>query len=113
MLILNPVGGVGVHHGVIFSFDSAEVCSPAMFDACFSFDKDTWIASTDYYMYYYIILLFSINICSPVDKFYSVIIFSLLINVVILMLNCLVLILHLYIPFLSLELFFFHSLRKH
>ena len=38
-----------MHHGVIFSFGSAEVCSPAIFETCFTFDKDTWIASTDYY----------------------------------------------------------------
>ena len=43
-----------MHHGVIFSFGSAKVCSPAIFETCFSFDKDTWIASTDYNMYFYI-----------------------------------------------------------
>ena len=91
-----------MHHGVIFSFGSARVVSPAIFETCFSFDKDTWIASTDYYRYFYIIVLFFIDIYSPVNKFYSVIIFSLLINVVILLLNCLVSILHLYIHFLSL-----------
>ena len=70
--------GVGVHHDVIISYGSAKVCSPAIFETCFSFDKDTWIASTDYYMYFklyfYIIVLFSIDIYSPVNKFYSVII---------------------------------------
>ena len=84
-----------MHHGVIFSFGSAKVCSPAIFETCFSYDKDTWIASTDYYMDFYIIMLFFIDIYFPVNKFYSVIIFSLLINVVMLLLNCLVLILHL------------------
>ena len=88
-----------MHHGVFFSFGSAKVCSSAIFEICFSFVKDTWIASTDYYMYFYIIVLFSIDIYSPVNKLHSVIIFSLLINVVILLLNCLVLILHRYIPF--------------
>ena len=92
-----------MHHGVIFSFGSANACSPAMFEACFSLDKDIWIAATDYYMCFYIIVLFSTDIYSPVNKFYSVIIFSLLINVVILLLNCLVLILHVYIHFLSLK----------
>ena len=47
-----------MHHDVIFSFGSAKVCSPAIFETCFSFDKDTWIAATDYYMYFYIIVLF-------------------------------------------------------
>ena len=93
---------------MIFSFGSAKVCSPAIFETCFSLDKDIWIAATDYYMYFYIIVLFSIDIYSPVNKFYSVIIFSLLINVVILLLNCLVLILHLYIQFLSLKHYFLY-----
>ena len=57
---LNPVRGVGVHHGVIFS--SAKVCSPAIVETCFSLDKDIWIAATDYYMYFYIIVLFSIDL---------------------------------------------------
>ena len=92
-----------MHYGVIFSFGTAKVCSPAIFETCFSFDKDIWIAATDYYMYIYIIVPFSIDIYSPVNKFYSVIIFSLLINVVILLFNCLVLILHLYIHFSSLK----------
>ena len=95
-----------MHHGVIFIFGSAKVCSLAKFETCFFFDKDTWIASTDYYMYLYIIVLFSIDIYSPVKKFYSVIIFSLLINVVILLLNCLVLILFFFFFFLQLYLLF-------
>ena len=47
-----------MHHGVTFSFGSAKVCSPAIFETCFSKDKDIWIAATDYYMYFYIIVLF-------------------------------------------------------
>ena len=39
-------------------FSSTKVCSPAIFETCFSYDKDIWIAATDYYMYFYIILLF-------------------------------------------------------
>ena len=69
-------------------------------------DKDILIAATDYYMYFYIIVLFFIAIYSPVNKFYSVIIFSLLIDVVILLLNCLVLILHVYIHYHSLKHYF-------
>ena len=60
------------------------------------------------HMYFYIIVLFSIDIYSPVNKFHSVMIFSLLINVAILLLNCLVLILHLYINFLSLNHYFLY-----
>ena len=40
------------HHGVTFSF--AKVCSPAIFETCFSYDKDLWIAATGYYMYFYV-----------------------------------------------------------
>ena len=42
------------------------------------------------------------------NKFYSFITFSLLINAVIFLLNCLVLILNLYIHFLSLRCYFFY-----
>ena len=52
-------------------------------------------------MYFYIIVIFSIDIYSKVNKFYSIISFSLLINTVILLLNRLLLILYLYIHFLS------------
>ena len=49
-LVRTLVRGVGVHYlGVTFSFGSAKVCSPATFETCFSYDKDIWIAATDYY----------------------------------------------------------------
>ena len=48
-----------MHHGVIFIFGSAKVCSPAIFETCLSFDN---IASTDYYMHSCIIVLISIDI---------------------------------------------------
>ena len=69
-----------MHHGVTFNFGSAKVCSPAIFETRFPYDKDIWIAATYYYMYCYIIVLLSY---SPINKFYSFIIFSLLINAVI------------------------------
>ena len=47
-----------------------------------------------------------IDIYSPINKLYRIIIFSFLINGVILLFNCLVLILHLYIQFLSLRHYF-------
>ena len=37
-----------LHHGVIFNFGSAKVCSPAIIETCFSYNKDIWIAVTDY-----------------------------------------------------------------
>ena len=45
-------------HGVIFNLDSAKVCSPAITEIHFSYDKDIWIAVTDYYMYFNLIVLF-------------------------------------------------------
>ena len=41
--------GVCVHYGVTFNFGSAKVCSPAIFEKSFSYDKDIWIAATDYF----------------------------------------------------------------
>ena len=51
------VRGVGVHHDVTFNFGSAKVCSPTIFETSFSYDKDIWIAATDYYMHFYIIVM--------------------------------------------------------
>ena len=45
-------------HGVTFHFGSAKVCSRAIFETCFSYDEDTWIAATNYYMHFYILVLF-------------------------------------------------------
>ena len=50
-----------MHHGVTFNFGSAKVCSPAIFETFFSYDKDIWIAATDYYMHFYIIVLFPLT----------------------------------------------------
>ena len=36
----------------------AKVCSPAIFVTSFSYEKDIWIAATDYYKHIYIIMLF-------------------------------------------------------
>ena len=46
------------HHGVSFNFGSAKECSPAIFETCFCHEEDIWIAATDYYMHFYIIVLF-------------------------------------------------------
>ena len=52
---------VGMYQGVTFNFGSAKVCSPAMFETSFSYDKDIWIAATDYYMHFYMIMLFPLT----------------------------------------------------
>ena len=44
-----------MHHGVTFC--SAKVCSPAIFEPSFSYDKDIWIAATDYYGQFHITVL--------------------------------------------------------
>ena len=68
-----------MHYGVIFNFGSALapplvmsscekrvnklilpkkpknfVCSPAIFETCFPYNKDIWIAPSDYYVYFYV-----------------------------------------------------------
>ena len=50
-----------MHHGVNFSYDSAKVRSPAIFETCFSCDKDIWIAAADYYVYFNIIVIFPLT----------------------------------------------------
>ena len=94
-----------MHHGVTFNFDSAKVCSPAIFETSLSYDKDICV-HLPYLRHLYLMTkidgllqllhncAFSIDSYSPVNIFYGFIIFSLLINAVILLLNCLVLILY-------------------
>ena len=48
-------------HGVTFDFGSATVCSSAIFEISFSYDKDIWIAATDYCMHFYIFVLFPLT----------------------------------------------------
>ena len=61
-----------------FNLGSGKVCSRAIFETPFSYDKDIWIAATDYYMHFYIIVLFSIDSNSLINKFYSFINFGVL-----------------------------------
>ena len=42
-------------------FCSAKVCSPAIFETFFSYDKDIWITATGYYMHFYEIVLFPLT----------------------------------------------------
>ena len=91
-----------MHHGVTFNFGSAKVCSPAIFETSFM--------TKIYGLLLELALLHNYAISddsfSPINKFYSFIIFSLLINGVILLLNCLVLTLYLYTHFLLLDVIF-------
>ena len=50
-----------MHHGVTFNFGSGKVCLPAIFETSFSYDKDIWMASTDYYLHFYIVVLFPLT----------------------------------------------------
>ena len=45
------------NHGVTYNLGSAKAFSSAIFETSFSNDKDIWIAATDYYMHFYIIVL--------------------------------------------------------
>ena len=89
---------LGKVHGVDITYDN--VCSSML--SCFYSHLLSTGRPISSYMYFHIIVLFSIDIYSQINKFYSVIIFSLLINVILLF-NCLVLILPLYIHFLSVK----------
>ena len=57
-----------MHHGVTFNFGSAKVCSPKIFQTCFSFNEDIWIAAT-YYMYFYITALFPLTVIFELINF--------------------------------------------
>ena len=50
-----------MHLGVTFIFGFFIVCLPAIFQKSSSYDKDTWIAATDSYAHFYIILLFPVT----------------------------------------------------
>ena len=50
-----------MHHGVNFNFGSDKVCSPAIIQTSFTYDKDIWITANDYYMHFYIIVLFPLT----------------------------------------------------
>ena len=93
-----------MHHGVTFLL--CQRVFTCHIETSFFYDTDIWIATTDYYMHFNIIVLF--DSYSSTTKFYSFIIYSLLINAVMLLLNCLVLILYLYIHFLSLTCYFLY-----
>ena len=62
------LGFVNVHHhGVTFSF--GKVCSPAIFKTSFSYDKDVGNVATDYYMYFYIIVLYPLTVILQLINF--------------------------------------------
>ena len=50
-----------MRHCVTFNFGSAKECSPTIFETSFSYDKDIWIAVTDSYMHFYIVVLFAMT----------------------------------------------------
>ena len=50
-----------MHHTVTVNFGSVKECSPAIFETHFSYDKDIWFAATDYYVHFYIIVLFPLT----------------------------------------------------
>ena len=101
------------NHGVTFNLDSAKVFLRAIFDSYFSNHKYIWIPATDYYRYFYLILLFPLTATLQIINFTSFIIFSIQINAVILLLNSLVLILNFVYFFSFLKVIFSTSSLTH
>ena len=60
-----------LNNGLIFNLGSTKVCSPHKIQTYLSFDKNIWIAVTDYYMYFYLIGAISISSYASINKFYS------------------------------------------
>ena len=58
-----------MYHGVTLNVGSAKVSSPAIFETWFSCAKDIWIAATDCYMYFYIIMIFTLTAILQVINF--------------------------------------------
>ena len=77
--------------------------STAIFETYFSYHENIGIAAMDYIYLFLTCCALSIDRYTLINKFYSFINFTLLINAVDLLLNCLVLILCLYIHFLTLK----------
>ena len=50
-----------LNHGVMFNLGSAKVCSHAIFETYFAYHKHIWNAETYYYLYLYLIVLFSLT----------------------------------------------------
>ena len=63
-----------MHHGMTFNFGSVKVCSPAIFETSFSFDKDMDRCNCLLYALLHK-CAFSIDSFSPINKFYSFIVF--------------------------------------
>ena len=47
-----------LRHDVIFNLGPAKVFSPGIIETHFSYHKDVWIAVTDYYLHFYLIVVF-------------------------------------------------------
>ena len=47
-----------LYHGMTCNPGSAKVCSSAIIETCFFHDKDVWVAVDDFYMYFYLTVLF-------------------------------------------------------
>ena len=76
-----------MHHGVTFNFGFTKVCAPAILETCFSHNIEKWIAATESFLYFYIIVLFPLTTILQLINFEHNN-FSLLINAVILLLTC-------------------------
>ena len=63
-----------MHNGVTIKCGSASVCSPAIFKTSFSYDKDVWIAATDYHNNYAFLHNYAVSIdsSSPINPFATI-----------------------------------------
>ena len=50
-----------LNYSLTFNLGSAKVFSPALFEKYICYHKDIWIAATDCYMSFYIIVLFPLT----------------------------------------------------
>ena len=56
-------------HGVIFNLGSFKLCQPAIIETYYYYDKDICIAATDYYIYFYPIMVFLLVAILPLINF--------------------------------------------
>ena len=95
MVVSQKLSGIGCfvgalveqHHGVTFDLGSATIFYTAIFGTYFSYNQDIWIASTDYFLYFYIIVLSPLKAILQLINFTASLTISLLSYDVILLLK--------------------------
>ena len=57
---------------LIFNLGSDKVCAPAIIETHFSYDKEKWIAVTDYTMHFYLFVLLLLVVLLQIINFTDV-----------------------------------------